>query len=251
MKPFLGCFHRNSPKTAFRFNACDLVATNFSFVGSRLLGRFNAGFIGLMLGGILDSITFVQNMASASPIIANPMKKGIILVGSSNSNGTTMKIASLVSERSGFPIIDLKTKNIGQFDYEFKNKEDDFMPLIRHIVENYETIVFATPVYWYAMSGTMKIFFDRLSDCLKTEKETGRKLRGMEMAVVCCGCDQILKDGFYMPFKETAKYLGMTYMADLYCVEEDGQPIIHQEEVNEFLNGLKNKQSVMAKAQPA
>ncbi|AMM50268.1 hypothetical protein TH61_02460 [Rufibacter sp. DG15C] len=174
------------------------------------------------------------------------MKKGVIILGSSNSNGTTKSIANFISTRTNFPIIDLKTKKIGEFDYEFKNRDDDFLPLIRHIVEEYQIVVFATPVYWYAMSGTMKIFFDRLSDCLKTEKETGRKLRGMEMAVVCCGCDQELKDGFYMPFKETAKYLGMRYMADMYCVEESGLPTIHEDEVESFLASIKDGHSVLS-----
>lgn len=173
------------------------------------------------------------------------MKKGIIIVGSSNSSGTTHKIASFIGARTNFPIIDLKTKTIGEFDYEFKNRDDDFLPLIRHIVECYQIIVFATPVYWYAMSGIMKTFFDRLSDCLKTEKDTGRKLRGMEMAVVCCGCDQKLKDGFYMPFIETSKYLGMTYMADMYCVEKNGLPLINEAEVDVFLKIINDGHSAL------
>jgi multimeric flavodoxin WrbA len=174
------------------------------------------------------------------------MKKGVILMGSSNSTGTTHKIASFIAARTNFPIIDLKTKKIGEFDYEFKNRDDDFLPLLKHIVDTYQVVVFATPVYWYAMSARMKIFFDRLSDCLKTEKETGRKLRGMEMAVVCCGCDQKLKDGFYMPFKETARYLGMAYQADLYCVEEKGHPIINQTEANVFLEVIQHEHSAIS-----
>src|SRR5687768_693865 len=122
------------------------------------------------------------------------MKKGIRILGSSNSNGTSREIASFIGARIDFSIIDLNTKIIKKFDYEFNNREDDLLPLIRHIVESYQIIVFATPVYWYSMSGTMKIFFGRLSYCLKIEKETGRKLRGMEMAIVCCGCDQEVKD---------------------------------------------------------
>ena len=174
------------------------------------------------------------------------MKKGIIILGSSNSNGTTKKIASFIGARTNFPIVDLNTKTIGKFDYEFKKKDDDFLPLIKQLVENYQMIVFATPVYWYTMSGTMKIFFDRLSDCLKTEKETGRKLRGMEMAIICCGSDQKLKRGFYMPFIETARYLGMTYVADMYCVEENGLPLINEAEADVFLKTIKNGHSVIS-----
>jgi len=123
------------------------------------------------------------------------MRKGIILLGSSNSKGETFKVSNYLCKHTNYPIVDLKTKNIEHFDYEFNNRDDDFLPLIKEIVNNYEIIVFATPVYWYTMSGTMKIFFDRISDCLKIEKETGRKLRGMEMAVLSCGSDKVLKNG--------------------------------------------------------
>jgi len=150
------------------------------------------------------------------------MKKGIIILGSSNSDGETRKIASFVGEKTNFPIIDLKTKRIAEFDYEFKNRNDDFHPLINEIVSTYEIIVFATPIYWYSMSGIMKTFFDRISDCLKIEKETGRKLRGMEMAVISCGSGRELKNGFHMPFIETAKYLGMNYTSDVHCWIENG-----------------------------
>jgi len=154
------------------------------------------------------------------------MKKGIIILGSANSTGDTFKMASYVSEKTDFPIIDLKTKDIGEFDYEFKNSGDDFIPLLKDIVKKYELIIFATPVYWYSMSGIMKTFFDRISDCLKTEKDTGRKLRGMDMAVISCGSDHELVEGYYMPFIESANYLGMDYVSDVHCwVEENEIPV--------------------------
>ena len=150
------------------------------------------------------------------------MKKGIIILGSSNSEGDTKKIVSFVSKKMNYPIIDLKTKNISHFDYEFRNSNDDFHPIMKDIVNNYDLIIFATPVYWYTMSGIMKVFFDRISDCLKTEKETGRKLRGMEMAVISCGSDRELKSGFHIPFIESSKYLGMIYISDVHCWVENG-----------------------------
>lgn len=144
------------------------------------------------------------------------MKKGIIILGSSNSFGETRKLADYVSYKSKFPILDLKTKNIGEYDYEYKNKNDDYILLIQEIVMSYQLMVFATPVYWYNMSGILKTFIDRFSDLLRVEKDTGRKLRGMEMAVISCGSDKELKPGYHMPFKESAKYLGMHYIADVH-----------------------------------
>ncbi len=167
------------------------------------------------------------------------MKKGIIILGSSNSNGDTRKIVSFISEKISYPVIDLKTKNIAEFDYEFKNKNDDFHPLIKEIVNTYEIILFATPVYWYSMSGTMKTFFDRISDCLKIAKETGRKLRGIEMAVISCGSDKELKNGFHMPFIETANYLGMNYTSDVHCWLENGTiPMEVQKNLNTVIASI-------------
>lgn len=150
------------------------------------------------------------------------IKKGIILLGSSRSNGNTHKIASFIKENSGFDIVDLNSKKIGQFDYDFNNQNDDFIPLMRNIVDNYDLIVFATPVYWYTMSGIMKIFFDRISDCLKTEKEIGRKLRGKEMAMISCGSDSSETEGFNLPFIKSANYLGMNYLGDIHTFIEEG-----------------------------
>jgi len=141
-----------------------------------------------------------------------------------------------LSDITNYPIIDLKTKKILEFDYEFKNKNDDFLPLIKQIVNNYNIIIFATPVYWYSMSGIMKTFFDRISDCLITEKETGRKLKSLEMAIISCGADKALKNGFHMPFIETARYLNMKYVADVHCwLEGDKIPVSVKDELNTFV----------------
>ena len=166
------------------------------------------------------------------------MKRGIIILGSSNSKGETFKISEFVSLQTGFPIIDLKTKVILPFDYDFKNRNDDFFNLIESIVENYDLLIFATPVYWYTMSGTMKIFFDRLSDCLKIYKDTGRKLRTKEMAVISSGSDEELKVGFHMPFIETAKYLGIKYLADEHCWDENLK-VSNEKILNNFIFKLE------------
>ncbi|MGJ5641353.1 flavodoxin family protein [Formosa sp. S-31] len=167
------------------------------------------------------------------------MKKGIIILGSSNSFGNTHKIVSYIAEKTNYPIIDLKTKHIAEFDYNFNNKDDDFLPIIRDIADNYNLIIFATPVYWYAMSGILKTFFDRISDCLKIEKDTGRKLRGKNMAVISCGSDDILKAGFHMPFIESAKYLGMTYTSDVHSwIENENIPETVKQKLDNFVTTI-------------
>lgn len=163
--------------------------------------------------------------------------RGVILQGSSKSNGNTNKIALFIKERTGFDIIDLKSKNIGPFDYDFKNRGDDFLPTIKEIVENYDILIFATPVYWYAMSGIMKTFIDRITDCIKIEKTIGRKLTGKKMGMISCGSGSELKKGFTMPFIESAYYLGMDYLGDIHTwIEDENIPKQLQNSINVFIS---------------
>ena len=111
------------------------------------------------------------------------MKRGIIIQGSARSRGDTYTATQKLRALSNFDFIDLKDYQIGHFDYNFDNKEVDFLPLIRRLLTTYEIFILATPVYWYTMSGHMKVFLDRISDLLILEKETGRLFRTKSMAV--------------------------------------------------------------------
>ncbi len=165
--------------------------------------------------------------------------KRIIVQGSSRNNGNTNKIVKILNEYLEFDLIDLSNCKIGQYDYENKNKNDDFLATIRKIVE-YDLVIFATPVYWYSMSGTMKTFFDRITDCLKTEKETGRKLRGKNMAVISCGSDNLENEGFFIPFEKSAEYLGMNYLGDTHTWIEENEPSnIVRQLIKDFSSKLK------------
>lgn len=166
------------------------------------------------------------------------MNKTIIIQGSSKSEGNTNLISSFLNIDNKFDMIDLKTKNIGHFDYEFKNANDDFLSLLEEIIEKYDTIIFATPVYWYSMSGMLKVFFDRLSDLLHYKKELGRKLRGKNMAMISNSGDNDVKDGFSMPFIESANYLGMNYLGDIHTWSENGEI---NKEVKEIINTFRLK----------
>lgn len=162
----------------------------------------------------------------------------LIIQGSARKNGNTNKIVNYIQEKMECDFIDLKGYSISNYDYDSRNKDDDFLPLMREVVE-YDLIIFATPIYWYSMSAIMKMFFDRITDCLKIEKETGRKLRGKAMAMVSCGSDEEIKEGFEMPFKESANYLGMTYKGSVHTwIEEEEIPKEVKQNLDRFIAKL-------------
>tara|TARA_R110002073_G_scaffold72537_1_gene177710 strand:+ start:743985 stop:744506 length:522 start_codon:yes stop_codon:yes gene_type:complete len=160
--------------------------------------------------------------------------KAVVVNGSSRIDGDTSKVIKYLNTTYQFDIVHLKSKNIGHFDYEFNNADDDFIPLMEELI-NYEVIVFATPVYWYAMSGLLKVFFDRISDLLETHKTLGRKLRGKQIAVLSVSNANDLKTGFTMPFIESANYLGMPYLGAIHAWIEDS---IIPNEVNENIDAF-------------
>jgi len=100
----------------------------------------------------------------------------IIIFGSSRSFGNTRRVVNDIIAQSNIELVDLNTLDITPYDYEHRNKSDDFIPLIERIV-TYDKIIIATPVYWYSMSTQVKIFLDRFSDILTIRKDLGRKFR--------------------------------------------------------------------------
>jgi multimeric flavodoxin WrbA len=86
----------------------------------------------------------------------------LIILGSSRNDGNTKKVIDQLKSMSDFDSIDLNDFNISYYDYEHNNKDDDYIQLMRTILDNYDTMIFATPVYWYSMSGIMKVFIDFL-----------------------------------------------------------------------------------------
>ncbi len=149
------------------------------------------------------------------------MKKGIIIQASSRSEGDTSRIVSIIKNETGFDVVDLNKMNIAHFDYDFKNENDDFKTLFRDITSKYEIVILATPIYWYTMSGLLKVFLDRISDFLYHDKDTGRSLRTMKMGIVSCSNENKVFDGFEMPFIKSAEYLGMAYLGHLHTWVEN------------------------------
>ncbi|MBN8828935.1 MAG: NAD(P)H-dependent oxidoreductase [Sphingobacteriia bacterium] len=136
------------------------------------------------------------------------MNNPIIILGSSRSRGNTWQAIQTVYEEK-IRLIDLNDYNILPFDYEHKNKHDDFLTLMEEIM-NYDTFILATPIYWYTMSGQMKVFLDRFTDLLKIRQDLGKKLRGKNLFVLACFGTSPPKN-LEAIFQEICRYLGMNF----------------------------------------
>lgn len=156
----------------------------------------------------------------------------VVILGSSRSDGETRDVVDRIKSISNWDVIDLKDYRIAPYDYVHKNKEDDYLSLIKRVIDNYDVMVFATPVYWYAMSGTLKTFFDRFTDLLDDEKALGRKLRSKSMAAISSSKGSHLGDHFWLPFSESAQYLGMKYFGNAHFVTDRDE----KENMNRFVN---------------
>jgi multimeric flavodoxin WrbA len=147
----------------------------------------------------------------------------LIILGSSRKDGDTKKMVDELISVSNWDLIDLNDYRFSYYDYEHQNLDDDYLGLMRQIIANYDVLIFATPVYWYSMSGIMKVFFDRITDFLDLEKDLGRKLRGKSMAALSCSVGDNLGENFWLPFSETARYLGMNYLGNIHTLADKAE----------------------------
>jgi multimeric flavodoxin WrbA len=149
--------------------------------------------------------------------------KTVLILGSSRHNGDTAKLTQFIQEKTNWEIVNLSDYNISYYDYEHKNATDDFLTLMERLLTEYDAFIFATPVYWYSMSGIMKVFFDRITDLITIRKELGRALKNKSMAAISTSIGNNLEESFWLPFRLTAEYLNMFFIQGLHTQLIDGE----------------------------
>ncbi len=170
------------------------------------------------------------------------MKDTIAVFGGARRNGNTGKLIDWIADTLKINVIDLAEKDISPYDYEHKNINDDFIPLMNQLLEH-QKIIFVTPIYWFSASAQMKIFIDRTSDFLDVEelKDIGRRLRNKTGYVVCTSVSSEADSSFLNTFKDTFGYLGMNYGGHIHAnCENDYQPERYKEDVEQFVRLVKS-----------
>ncbi len=150
------------------------------------------------------------------------MKNGVIILASARKKGNTQKVVSALNMQLNFEILDLLDYSINPYSYQPERQKDDFIELIEKVVA-FDTIIMASPVYWYSMSGLLKNFLDRISDCLVYRKDIGYAFKGKSLATICCSSNEEEYPEYVKPFERTADYLGMSFIDHIHTwVEDDG-----------------------------
>ncbi|MET3980639.1 multimeric flavodoxin WrbA [Mucilaginibacter sp. UYP25] len=146
--------------------------------------------------------------------------KSLVILGSNRKNSLTESITRKALGQMEFDMIDLLDHKIAHYNYDGHYPTNDEFEAVINKALPYDNIIFATPVYWYSMSGVMKVFFDRLTDLITIKKDLGRGLRGKSASMIAVGADPTIPDGFEVPFKHTAAYLGIQYKGCAYHATE-------------------------------
>lgn len=167
------------------------------------------------------------------------MNEVLVILGGSRSEGHTRKAITSMLVDVDYELIDLRILNIAPFNYDHQYVNDDHLQVIEKMIRS-RVIVFATPVYWYAMSSQMKVLFDRFSDLLTIHQNLKEKLRGKRCFLLATGSDTDLPEGFEVPFRCTCDYLDMVYCRSFYLAKGASAS---KEDIENFMANLVNGQS--------
>lgn len=144
----------------------------------------------------------------------------LVILGSARPDGDTRRAVDIAFGPGTIDLVTLAHHHIGGYDYAHANAEDAF-GAAADAMQAAGKIIFATPVYWYAMSAPLKIFFDRLTDLTENRKDAGKALGGKQVWMIATGAEQVLPEGFEVPFARTADYFGMLYRGGAYLYTGD------------------------------
>jgi len=171
-----------------------------------------------------------------------PARSAIAVFSSSRRHGNTGQLVDHIAAELDIEVVDLATMNMSAYDYEHRNRNDDFEPLMKRLLE-FNQLIFASPVYWYSVTSTMKLFLDRLSDYLDLPDllDQGRRLRGKQAYIVCTSICPAPPASFISTFVDTFEYLGMHYGGVAHANCNDGYvPATHDVEAAALIQRVRN-----------
>ncbi len=170
------------------------------------------------------------------------MTRTIALFASARRHGNTGAFMDRIAADLGIEVVDLGALKIAPYDYEHSHRDDDFEPLLRRVLD-FDRLVFASPVYCYAVASPMKAFFDRIVDFLDLPElqDEARRLRGKTGYVVCTSIYDEADPAFVGAFRGNFEYYGMRFGGIVNANCSDGyDPSRHDVVASAFARRIRN-----------
>ncbi len=170
------------------------------------------------------------------------MTRTIALFASARRHGNTGAFMDRIAAELGIEVVDLGALKIAPYDYEHSHRDDDFEPLLRRVLD-FDRLVFASPVYCYAVASPMKAFFDRIVDFLDLPElqDEARRLRGKTGYVVCTSIYDEADPAFVGAFRGNFEYYGMRFGGIVNANCSNGyDPARHDVVASAFARRIRN-----------
>ncbi|MCG7410520.1 flavodoxin family protein [Paenibacillus sp. ACRRX] len=141
-----------------------------------------------------------------------------IIQGSSREGGNTEQLTERITQGIEVETVRLRDYKIMPIVDErhasegFQAVEDDMNQIVEAML-NHDTLLLATPLYWYGMSGQMKLFIDRWSQCLRDDSlQFKERMQGKKVYVVIVGGPKakLTALALVQQFKHICDFMGMT-----------------------------------------
>jgi multimeric flavodoxin WrbA len=179
--------------------------------------------------------------------------KILALYGSSRENGNSELLTDRALKDLEATRIYLRTKTIlpvvdGRHSPKgFEPVHDDYDEIIAQVMAH-DVLLFATPLYWYGMSGLMKNFIDRWSQSLRDERyDFKASMKGKRVFVIVTGGDSVKIKGLPLiqQFQHIFDFMSMPFSG--YILGRGNKPgdVLKDEEamheadlLNQYLKSL-------------
>lgn len=157
------------------------------------------------------------NQLEARALAAPEGKRVLALLGAAPGGKNTEEFLREKYAGQDLEVVDLSALELRPYHYRREAEaEPAFLELVDKMIEA-DLVVFATPIYWYSMAGSLKNFVDRFSDLLRgPHQNRGERLAYTKVKLLSTGADPALPLGFETPFALTSIYLAMDYLGADY-----------------------------------
>lgn len=154
----------------------------------------------------------------------------LVLQGSSREEGNTEQLTKLALEGIAHKQILLRELSIQPIRDQrhepggFSAVDDDYESVVREMLRH-DGIIFATPIYWYTISGVMKNFIDRWSQSLRSPDYDFKAIMAQKKAyVIAVGGDnpRIKAMPLIQQMKYTFDFVGMSF--ESYIIGKGSRP---------------------------